>query len=254
MRLATLITIALMFVTLLSAQQGDSPARVDVISIKPVKGPDDPRRITCGLVPVERTPGRIYIPFSQVCGLILRAYDVADYQVAGIPVDKGVGPTNFFEVDARLDGGGVPTLDDTRLVIQALLADRFKLRVHREFQERPIYVLMVTKDGPKSIPCSDPKAPSVYAPGRIRSCNPPIPMPRLLQFFSSETGRPVFDKTGLTSLTFELRWLPALAEPQPGSPPEFFTAIQEQLGLKLDPQRGPVETIVVDSVEPPTPN
>jgi bla regulator protein BlaR1 len=65
----------------------------------------------------------------------------------------------------------------------------------------------------------------------------PLTMPRFLQFLSSETGRPVFDKTGLAAPTFELRWLPSQAEPQADSPPELFTAIQEQLGLKLEPSR-----------------
>jgi uncharacterized protein (TIGR03435 family) len=79
-------------------------------------------------------------------------------------------------------------------------------------------------------------------------------MPRLLQFLSSETGRPVVAKTGLAELTFELHWLPAQAEPAPDSPPGLFTAVQEQLGLKLEPGRGQVEMIVIDSVQRPTPN
>jgi uncharacterized protein (TIGR03435 family) len=75
-----------------------------------------------------------------------------------------------------------------------------------------------------------------------------------LQFLSSETGRPVFDKTGLAAPTFELRWLPAHAEPAADSPPGLFTAIQEQLGLKLEPERGFVDTVIVDAVAPPSPN
>lgn len=226
---------------------------VDVVAIKAVNRPDDPRRLSCGLPPVERSGGRIYLPFSQLCGLIRVAYDVADYQVGPLP-DARLGPSNFFEVDARLAGSAVPTMDETRAVVRTVLAERFKLRVRREPQERPIYVLMPTKDGPRLTPCADPKAPSGYTPGRITSCNPPIPMARLVQFLSSETGRPVLDKTGLTEPQFELRWLPTLAESQPGSPPTLVTAIQEQLGLKLEPQRGLVETVVVDSVEPPTAN
>jgi uncharacterized protein (TIGR03435 family) len=75
-------------------------------------------------------------------------------------------------------------------------------------------------------------------------------MPRFLQFLSTETGRPVLDKTGLAARPFELRWLPS--EPTPAdSLPGIFTAIQEQLGLKLEPQKGPVDTLVVNAVEPP---
>jgi uncharacterized protein (TIGR03435 family) len=79
-------------------------------------------------------------------------------------------------------------------------------------------------------------------------------MSRILQFLSSETGRPVFDNTGLSAPTFELRWLPDKAEPEANSPPGLFTAIQEQLGLKLEPQRGAVDSMIVDAVEPPSPN
>jgi uncharacterized protein (TIGR03435 family) len=154
----------------------------------------------------------------------------------------------------RLAGGEAPSREEARAVLRDVLADRFKLRTHREPREMPIYALTATTTGPKLTPCSDPKAPSGYAPGRIISCDPPVPMPRLLQFLSSETGRPVFDKTGLAAPTFELRWLPSRAEPAADSPPELFTAIQEQLGLKLEPSRGSVETLVVDAVEPPSPN
>jgi uncharacterized protein (TIGR03435 family) len=137
---------------------------------------------------------------------------------------------------------------------RGLLAERFRLRAHRESREMPIYMLVATSNGPRLTSCSNPKAGSGYAPGRIVSCDPPLPMPRLLQFLSSETGRPVFDKTGLAAPTFELRWLPAQAEPAADSPPGLFTAIQEQLGLKLEPERGFVDTVIVDAVAPPSPN
>src|SRR5215207_7304693 len=98
-------------ITSVYAQQGDSTARVEVASIKVVNQPDDRRQLSCGLPLVERTGARVYIPFSQVCGLVRIAYNVAEYQVAGIPVDDGVGQANFFEVDVRLQGGGVPTIE-----------------------------------------------------------------------------------------------------------------------------------------------
>src|SRR5688572_259085 len=249
MRLSALLTIAMVFVSPLSVQRGDGQARVEVASIKAVKGPDDPRRLSCGLPYVERTNGRIWTPFSQVCGLMRVAYDLSDYQVVGIPPETGVGSLNFFEVEVRLAGGDVPSMEETRVVLRGLLAERFKLRAHPESREMPIYVLAATTDGPRLTPCSDPKAQSVYAPGRITSCNTPLTMPRILQFLSSETGRPVFDKTGLATPTFELRWLPGQAEPQADSPPGLFTAIQEQLGLKLEPQMGSVDVMIVDAVE-----
>jgi uncharacterized protein (TIGR03435 family) len=255
MKLLALVTIAMVFVSPLVVQRGDGQARVDVASIKTAKGPaNDTRGLSCGLPYVERTSRRIWIPFSQVCGLLRVAYDLSDYQVVGVPRDTGVGPSNYFEVDVRLAGEDVPSMEETRVVLQGLLADRFKYRAHRESRDMPVYVLVATTNGPRLTACSNPKAGSGYAPGRIVSCNPPLPMSRLLQFLSSETGRPVFDKTGLTAPTFELRWLPGQAEPQADSPPGLFTAIQEQLGLKLEPQRGSVDAMIVDAVEPPSPN
>lgn len=255
MRLSALVTIAMVFVSPLSAPRGEGQARVEVASIKATKGPaNDTRGLACGLPYVERTSGRIWIPFTSVCGLIRRAYDLSDYQVVGVPRDTGVGPSNFFEVEARLASGDAPSMEETQGVLQGLLAERFTFRAHREPRDMPIYVLVTTANGPRVTSCSDPKARSVYSPGRIVSCDPPVPMPRILQFLSSETGRPVFDKTGLVAPTFELRWLPAQAEPAADSPPGLFTAIQEQLGLKLEPQRGSVDTLIVDAVEPPTPN
>lgn len=196
MRLSALVTITMVFVSPLSVQRGDGQARVEVASIKAAKPPDDPRGLTCALPYVERTGGRIYILFSQVCGLLSVAYDLSDYQVVGIPRDTGVGPSNVFEVDVRLAGGDVPSREETRVVLRGLLAERFKLRAHSESREMPIYALVTTTNGQRLTPCSDPKASSGYAPGRILSCDPPLPMPRILQFLSSETGRPVFDKTG----------------------------------------------------------
>jgi uncharacterized protein (TIGR03435 family) len=255
MRLSTLVTVALVLVSPLSVQRGDGQARVDVASIKPARGPvNDTRRLSCGLPYAERTSGRIWIPFSQVCGLLRVAYDLSDYQVVGVPPDTGVGPSNFFELDVRLAGESVPSMEETRIVLQGLLTERFRLRAHRESRDMSIYALVATANGPRLTACSNPKAGSGYAPGRIVSCNPPLPMSRLLQFLSSETGRPVFDKTGLVAPSFELRWLPGQAEPQPDSPPGLFTAIQEQLGLKLEPQRGAVDAMIVDAVEPPSPN
>ena len=79
-------------------------------------------------------------------------------------------------------------------------------------------------------------------------------MARFAQFLSSATGRMVFDKTGLEPFAFELHWQPDSAEPQSDSPPSLFTAIREQLGLKLEAQRARVESIVVVHVKRPIPN
>jgi uncharacterized protein (TIGR03435 family) len=188
--------------------------------------------------------------------LIRIAYDVADYQVVGTPAALTKGDaSNFFEVDARTSDGTAPSIEDTRAMLRALLADRFLLRVHREARDARIYALTVAKGGPKMTSCSKPTAASVFSPGLLVSCTPPMPTARIVQLLSREAGRPVVDKTGLTgTLTFELRWLPEGAPSQPDSPPTLFTAIEEQLGLKLEPQRGSIDAVIVDSAERPAPN
>jgi uncharacterized protein (TIGR03435 family) len=79
-------------------------------------------------------------------------------------------------------------------------------------------------------------------------------MARVAQFLSRETGRFVLDKTGLGAATFELHWQAETAPPLPDSLPSLFTAIREQLGLKLEAQRAPVDSIVVTRAERPSPN
>lgn len=259
MRLSIALVGTLLIVTPSYAQRDDarSTPRFEVASIKPASIPDDVRaRLrsvggTCALPALQRSGDRIHIPVSQVCGLIRVAYDVADYQVIGMPNSEA---STYFEIEARAESGREPGLEETRLMLQALLADRFQLRVHREPRDMPIYALTVARGGPKTAACSNPEAPSVYSPGFIVSCRPPMPMTRIAQFLSRETGRPVIDRTGLGTYAFELHWLPESAQPQPDSPPVLFTAIREQLGLALEPQRAPVDSIIVDHAERPSPN
>jgi uncharacterized protein (TIGR03435 family) len=246
----------------LLAQQAEAPAapRFEVVSIKPVAmdvetfsrmmalaGP-------CGLPGIERLGSLVRIQFSFLCGLVRLAYNVADYQVAGIPMELGKADVaNAFQVEARAET--VTATEDIRQLLRQMLAERFQLRVHREPREMPIYAMIPAKDGPRFTACSNPGAGSFYTPGTLVSCTPPMPMSRIAQMLTREAGRPVIDKTGLAGgQAFELHWLPEGAQPQLDSPPSLFTAIQEQLGLKLDPQSGAVDSIVIDHAERPSAN
>jgi uncharacterized protein (TIGR03435 family) len=248
----------------LSAQRGDParPPRFDVVSIKQASIPADvlPRLLSlggsCGLPAIERSGSLVTVPLGTVCGLIRVAYDVADYQVVGVPAELSRGEaSNFLQIEARVEGGTTPSVADARLMLQTLLAERFGLRIHREPREIPVYALVAAKGGPRFTPCANPDAPSGYVAGRLVNCRPPlIPMARVAQMLVREAGRPVLDKTGLAPAAFELHWLPEGAPAQPDSPPALFTAIQEQLGLRLEAQRSPVDSIIVDHVERPTSN
>jgi uncharacterized protein (TIGR03435 family) len=259
-----IIASLLVLVTPATAQREAPPVspRFDVVSIKPRSAPPDAMAYLltmvheCGLPGIDRSGTRVVIPAASLCGLVRLAYDVAGYQVAEVPPELlRADPSNLLVVEARLGGGTDVSVDELRLMLRAMLADRFKLRVHREPRELAIYALTVMKGGPRLSPCSNPGASSIYTPGRIVSCVPPMTMARVAQMLTREAGRPVIDKTGLDeTYSFELRWLPDNATILPDSPPSLFTAIQEQLALKLEPQRGSVDSVVIDYAEAPSPN
>jgi len=164
-------------------------------------------------------------------------------------------------------------------MLRALLEDRFKLTYHRETKEAQIYVLVLRKKdadlGPKLKRSQDPNCPSNpsalafcgVSPGLGRFIGKRVPMARLAQELSAPAGRPVLDRTQLTgAFDFELAWTPDEFRTVDGRPkyvngnpidpsgPSLFEALQQQLGLKLEPARGPVETIVIDSAQPPEEN
>ena len=243
----------------------------------------------------------VNVPVRQ---LIVRGYGVQPYQVVG-------GPSwiagDRFDITAK-------AADDTAMdalmsvMLQSLLADRFKLRVHRETRQSDVYRLVKARsDGklgdaikPSTVDCSammgrgrpggpGPGAGATVAvpppasraggrggpggcmmmmtPGRFESGGQPISF--LANALANQLGRPVLDGTGLTGpYDLALSFMPDSGGrglppgiPPPGAPnlppidpnaPSLPTALQEQLGLKLESTKGPVEMIVIDSIEPPT--
>jgi len=167
---------------------------------------------------------------------------------------------------------------------QALLADRFKLTLHKEIRELPVYSLVIAKNGSKlrvSKPGDTYEAGLKTASGNIvgphmmlmqlgggQIGGQGVLLEVLVKQLSSQLGRVVQDKTGLTgNYDFNLRWAPDSARTPAGGEqqgsdaatsefygPSLFTALEEQLGLKLESQKGPVEILVVDHVEMPTEN
>jgi len=208
---------------------------------------------------------------------------------------------NTFRYDIQAHASGNPTKDQFRLMMQALLTDRFKLAIHFETEQRPVFALVLDKPGklgPKlqqhsdASPCAEPaflqapvRTPSgtvaggfpemcgafqplqPSAPGLLRAGARNMTMEALATFFSAKglTGvdRPILDKTGLIGeydLIIEFA-RPMNGPPPPGgdsqpdtSGPTFLEALKEQLGLKLEPQTGPVDVLVVDHAEEPSPN
>jgi bla regulator protein blaR1 len=153
-----------------------------------------------------------------------------------------------------------------------LFADRFQLIVHRETKEQQVYALVVGKSGSKIQPTQGTgERQGMMRMGRGQVDGQGISLDNLVHALSNQLGRPVVNRTGLNgNFDIKLQWTPDPGqstspfggqpppgvEPPPSDPngPSLFTAIQEQLGLRLESQKGPVEMIVIDRVERPTEN
>jgi uncharacterized protein (TIGR03435 family) len=230
------------------------------------------------------SPDRFVRGNITLSGLLVYAYDVVEFQIQG-------GPdwvrTSRFDIEAKADGR--PTAEEMRSMVKRLLAERFNLKVHIETQELPRYALVKARsDGrlgdklrPSASDCSAPpdsRPPTPPRPGEV----PPFfvmyrmgggvramkmngrPISQLIRSIQVDAGRIVVDKTGLTGI-YDIELETELLQ-RPGIPAQvaqtvtpreglsLFTALQEQLGLKLEPERGPVDVLIIDRVEKPTPD
>jgi uncharacterized protein (TIGR03435 family) len=199
--------------------------------------------------------------------LLSIAYDVRPFQISGgakwIDADR-------FDIDARLTTSDAAhptnpglTREDQRKrseALRSLLADRFLLKFHQETREESLFALVVAKRGPKLQESTESQS-FIRSVGRGWIKGQAVDLRLLVLNLANELGRPVIDKTGLTGkYTFELKWdasLPAAAESSVAPDPDgssIFTALQEQLGLRLESQKGPVRVLVVDRAERPSEN
>jgi bla regulator protein BlaR1 len=241
---------------LLNAPAGRAQSRVsfDVASVKLNK--TGARGGYPGLAPGGQRFTATNLP---LLALIMLAYNVTPGQISGVPSSFN---REGYDIEAESDH---PLKQDEALrMLQVLLADRFRLTLHREAREQPIYALVVGKGGPKLHESPEESTPDRQRNGR-RLVYKSTPMSVLTLILSQTVGRPVVDKTGLGGrYDFSLEYAPERVgtgaaegrEPAPNSDslPSIFTALQEQLGLKLESQRGPVEFIVVDHAENPSAN
>lgn len=191
--------------------------------------------------------------------------------------------TDGFDIQAKVADADVPTLakltfEQRRTMFQQILTDRFKMVAHHETRELPIYVLTVAKGGSK-LKASAPDDSAATTPRRRSLMGRPggitatgVQLSMLIPLLSRQLGRPIIDKTGLTgNYDYTLDYTndrgtlpppaggapptPPAAPPPPEQPgPDIFTALQEQLGLKLESSKGPVDVIVIDHIERPSQN
>lgn len=268
------------------AQSTKAPsAKFEVASIRPCKY--DPSQRSGG---GNSAPGRLNIHCTPVKSLIGQAYLLFEdgrFRV-GLPPPIEGGPawldSEGYEINARAEGAVALEMMSGPM-LQRLLEDRFKLKVHREAREVPVYTLTVAKGGPKlrpfiagsCTPVDHEKFPPFYAlptaEQAAKNCQATarrdgtslkveaqgMSLDEFAKLFLDTTvlDRPVIDKTGISGrFDFHLEYTPDrfVTPDQPGGGPSIFTAMQEQLGLKLEPAKGPGEFLVIDSVERPSEN
>jgi len=202
------------------------------------------------------------------------AYGITGAQILGGP---GWLDSEAFDISAKVDDATaeqMKTLDRNqrsqlhRQLFQQLLADRFKLAVHWETKELPVYALAVAKDGPKFTESKDTGGNSGTSANNGKLTATGVTMMTLAQTLTQllhrELGRIVIDKTGMKGrYDLVLQWTPddhsaemtnASNKNWDAASPSIFTALQEQLGLKLESTKGPVEALVIDHIEQPSEN
>jgi uncharacterized protein (TIGR03435 family) len=214
-----------------------------------------------GVVGIGFTGNRLLAHHVSLGQLVVFAYGVDGFQVSGgarwVHSTDLYGP-DVYDVTAKAEGEAVPTEDQFRQMLQALLADRFQLRIHREAREMPVYELAIAQNGPKLRAASrDPGAQTVWTSGVVNSlyAAKKTSMKTLAWMLQSQVGRPVVDKTGLSgSYDFELQYAPGNPPPADATAPSIFTAVQEELGLKLESGRASFPVMVIDGAERPSGN
>jgi len=253
----------------------------EVASIKPNKS-------DTGMSLLRNTPVGFSASNISLKAVIQYAYGVEENQILGAPGWLG---SERFDMEAKVSSSDTDALhnlnpDQLRLMLQPLLADRLQLKVHTEARDLPVLVLVVTKGGPK---LHEAKPGDTYPnglkgfdggggpgmmlmrPGQLTAQG--VDLPFVAKQLSQQLGRTVQDKTGLTGkYDFTMQWKPDRdPSPMPGAPQpgqqgpgatlstdsseaSIFTALQEQLGLKLESRKAPVEVLVIDHVEAPSEN
>ena len=245
----------------ISAMLAQAPPAFEVASIKPA----DPE--TRGRYITMQSTHQFYAKNHTVRTLVMAAYNLHSLAVAGGP---SWADAEHFDILAVTPGEGRPTQEQQMTMLRQLLKDRFHLTFHREPKELSVYAVVPAKTGPKIQKSTTPADKT--GPLAIHMYPDHVEFPArdatILEFASvlqrAALDRPVVDHTGLIGrYDFDLAWTPDesqfggfhAVEPTNGpAKPDLFSAIQQQLGLKLEATRAPVDILVIDHVDRPAAN
>jgi uncharacterized protein (TIGR03435 family) len=240
-RISIAVALALC-VSTISAQTTPPPA-FDVASVKP-------NTSESGSSYSNGSKGQTVFTNVSLKQLILRAYSIKDFQLTGPDWLANVR----FDITAKYPGD--TTNPQRWLMLQTLLAQRFNLVIHRESKDMSAFALVVAKNGPKLEEVKPGGTSSTTNRGRFEDQR--ISMAGFADQLAQQLESPVVDKTGLTAVyKLKMEWTPDDQppgktdgpSPEPVLGPSIFTALQDQLGLKLQTQKLPIEIIIVDRVD-----
>ena len=230
-----------------ASPEAKAPA-YDVGSIKPNKSGS-------GSSGIDSDNYRFTATNVSLRAMLEAAYGVKGDLVSGIPktVDDARFDVTAKIVDPDPKVLGHLTREQDRALLRPFLFDRFHLKLYTETKQLPVYELVVVKGGPKFKEAADNKGAGTHSNGRELTAHA-ISMAWLSDSLFNQVHRTVIDKTGLTGkYDLTLKWSPEDSpDPANETSPPIFTALKDQLGLKLQPAKGPVETLVVDHAEMPS--
>jgi len=233
----------------ISAAALDNGPAFEVASIKPA-APGAP-----GMSINTLPGGRVVMTNVVLRWVVTQAWDIRDYQLAGAP---GWFETEHFDIVAKPDSGIAGTAEGLKLrnrMIQALITERCGMVFHWETRELPVYAMVVARNGPRLAMAATPEKGGGSA-GRGRLAGKAMQTSDIAKALAGAVGRPVVDQTGLTGeYDYTLKWTPDPGEgsgiarglpqgppaeaPQLAEGPSIFTAIREQLGLRLESRKVP---------------
>lgn len=234
----------------MSPMAADAHPSFEVATIKPA----DPKETGNFIVGGHR----VVIESQTVNDLIAFAYAVHRKQIVGEPAWL---ETERFDIDGQADLPGVANLHQVQEMLQKLLEDRLNLQLHRDKRDLSIYAIKVAKGGPKlthSIESAS-SLPTQSGHGHGSQQQRKFTNNTMSDFalgMQTYMDRPVVDETGLPGrYDFILKWTPDnVSTNEPNAAPGIFTAVQEELGLKLEATKGPADVLVIDHIEMPSAN
>lgn len=233
-----------------------SSQTLDVASVKPSANSSSESNI-------DSVKGRLTATDVTVRELIRLAYGVRDHQLGRLP---GWADSERFDIVAKSVSSAGSNLQDERLLVRELLAERFQLTTHLEPKQMAVYLLVVAKGGPKLTPHYDASVKTRGGCGRLVGRR--VTADAIAKMLAGQLNREVLNRTGLLGeYDIQLTFTPdagacrvgtdsqgASISTDPSGLPSIYATVQEQLGLKLEPAKGPVEVLVIDRLERPSAN